>query len=109
MPYDEGLAQRIREALEGRPGVAEKRMFGGMAFMINGNMACGVIKDDLMIRVGPDGYEKSLSMAHTRRFDFTGKPLRGFIVVAATGFEDDDALRKWVMKGVDFASSLPAK
>jgi TfoX/Sxy family transcriptional regulator of competence genes len=109
MPYDEGLAQRIREALGDLPGLSEKKMFGGMAYVINGNMACGVIKDELMVRVGSDGYEKSLSMAHTRRFDFTGKPLRGFIVVTAQGFEDDDALKKWVMKGVDFALSLAAK
>ena len=109
MAYDEGLAQRIRELLAEQPGLAEKRMFGGIAFLVHGNMACGVLGEDVMVRVGPDRYDEALARPHTRPFDFTGRPMKGWVMVAAEGCEDDEALTAWIGRGVDFALSLPPK
>jgi TfoX/Sxy family transcriptional regulator of competence genes len=109
MAYDEGLSQRIRELLADQPGVNEKKMFGGVAFLLNGNMSVGVTNNDLMVRVGPDDYEAALAEPHARPMDFTGKPLRGFVYVDAKGYETDAGLEKWVRQGVDFALSLPIK
>jgi TfoX/Sxy family transcriptional regulator of competence genes len=109
MAYDEGLAERIREVLENNPDIKEKKMFGGLAFMLQGNMACGLISDELLVRVGADNYTKTLAMPHTREMNFTGKPMKGFIMVEAEGYEDDKALAKWVKQGLDYARSLPEK
>ncbi len=109
MAYDEGLAQRIREALTHAHGVVEKKMFGGLAFMLHGNMCVGVSGDELMVRVGPDGYDEALVQPHAREMDFTGKPLRGFVYVEALGFESDQDLEAWIERGARFARSLPAK
>jgi TfoX/Sxy family transcriptional regulator of competence genes len=106
--YDEGLAQRIREALEDEP-VTEKKMFGGLCFLLNGNMCGGVAGEDLMLRVGPDAYEDALARPHAREMDFTGKPLRGMVYVDAKGVEEDDDLRAWLERGVAFAGGLPPK
>jgi len=107
--YDDGVAQRVREALDGLPDVVEKKMFGGLAFMLRGNMCCGVVRDQLMLRVGMEGYEAALARAHARQMDFTGKPLRGFVYVAAAGFDSDKDLQDWVDRSVQFVMSLPAK
>lgn len=109
MAYDEGLAYRIRELVDGQPGLVEKKMFGGLSFMVQGNMACGVIKEDLVVRVGPESDEAALALPHARPFDFTGKPMAGWIMVAPEGYESDDDLKDWVQRGVDFARSLPPK
>jgi hypothetical protein len=109
MPYDEGVAQRVREAMDGLADLVEKKMFGGLAFMACGNMCCGVIGEELMARVGADGYESALSRPHARQMDFTGKPLKGFVYVAPAGFESDDDLQAWVNRAVEFVHSLPAK
>lgn len=109
MAYDEGLAQRIRECLEGDPRVTEKKMFGGLAFLVGGNMCCGVTKSELMVRVGPDAYEDSLAQPFAREMDFTGRSLKGMVYVAVEGFESDEDLGGWVGRGVAFAGSLPAK
>ncbi len=109
MAYDEGLAQRIREAFEGQPGVVEKKMFGGIAFMVQGNMSVGVIGEELMVRVGPDGYDDALAQPHARPMDFTGRPMKGFIYVDEAGIEGDETLQSWIDRGVMFARSLPAK
>ena len=109
MAYDEVLAARICSALEGQSGVAEKKMFGGVAFMVDGNMACGVTSDELMVRVGPDNYEDALSRPHARPMDFTGRPMRGMVYVSRPGFESDQDLGAWVESGASFARSLPAK
>jgi TfoX/Sxy family transcriptional regulator of competence genes len=109
MAYDEGLAQRIREVLGERPELVEKKMFGGIGFMLQGNMACGVLKDELIVRVGPERYEEALTKPHTRPFDFSGRPMRGWVMVASDGYESDEALQGWVQQGVDFALSLPPK
>lgn len=109
MAYDEGLAQRIREVLGAAPGLVEKRMFGGVGFMVQGNMACGVNKDNLIVRVGADQYQQALSRPHTRPFDMTGRPMKGWVMVGAPGYESDDDLKAWVQQGLDFALTLPAK
>lgn len=109
MAYDEGLAQRIREVLGDRPGLVEKKMFGGVGFMLHGNMACGVNKEDLIVRVGPENYAESVTRPHTRPFDLTGREMTGWVVVLPEGHESDDDLEGWVRQGVDFALSLPPK
>ena len=106
MAYDEGLAQRIREALDGRADVSEKKMFGGLAFLLGGKMCVGVVKGELMVRVGPEGYERAVREPHARKMDFTGRPMKGFVYVACEGFESDSDLRGWIARGVRFASSL---
>jgi hypothetical protein len=109
MAYDEGLAERIRGLLDERSDVAEKRMFGGIAFMVRGHMAVGIVKDDLMVRVGPEAYGTLVREPHARRMDFTGRPLKGFVYVASTGLEADAALERWVEHGIVYATSLPTK
>lgn len=108
MPFDQGLAQRVRETLD-HPGVTEKKMFGGLCFLLRGNMCVGVTGENLMVRVGPDAYAESLAQPHAREMDFTGKPLKGFVFVAPEGFDDDGELRAWIERGTAFALSLPAK
>ena len=109
MAYDEGLAERVRDALAEESGISEKRMFGGIAFMLQGNMAVGVINDDLMIRVGPDLYADLLSDPQAREMDFTGRPMKGFVYVAAESLDSDAELRRWVGHGVAYAAGLPPK
>ena len=109
MGYDQGLAQRIRELIEERPDYIEKEMFGGIGFMLGGNMACGVIGEEMVVRVGPEGYEEAVKQPEARVFDFTGRPMKGWVMVAAKGLEVDADLKQWVQRGVDFALSLPAK
>ena len=109
MAYDEGLAQRIREMLGDRTDMAEKKMFGGLSFMLHGNMCCGVAGDDLMARVGPGQYEEALGRPHARPMDFTGKPLKGFCYVDAKGYDADADLERWIDLAVRFADTLPAK
>jgi len=109
MAYDEGVAQRVREVLVDTPGVVEKRMFGGLAFMVGGNMSCGIVGAELMVRVGPEAYDEALALPHARVMDFTGKPLKGMIYVSEEGLAADDDLSSWVGRGVAYASSLPPK
>ena len=109
MAYDEGLAQRIRDVLDGEPGVVEKRMFGGVGFMADGNMACGVSKDDLMLRINPDDQEKTLEAKHIRPFEMSGKPAKGWVRVGPEGVASDKDLQRWVRVGLEYARSLPAK
>jgi len=109
MPYDEGLVQRMREILDQGPSYTEKKMFGGVGFMLNGNMAVGVNQDNLIVRVGKENDEEALAEPNARPFDFTGKPMQGLIYVSLEGYETDVDLQAWVRRGVDFALSLPAK
>ncbi|MFF8933393.1 TfoX/Sxy family protein [Streptomyces paradoxus] len=109
MAYDEGLAQRIRERWRTAPEVAEKHMFGGVAFLYRGNMAVGVTGNDLMVRVGPDGTDAALARPGTRIFDMTGRPMRGWIVVDGAAVTEDDTLGAWLDEGRAFAASLPPK
>ncbi len=109
MAYDEGLAQRMRDALQDQHGLDEKKMFGGVGFMLRGNMACGVHGDDMIVRVGPAAYDAALAEEHARPFDMTGRPMKGWVWVAQEGFAEDTDLEAWVQRGVGFALSLPAK
>jgi TfoX/Sxy family transcriptional regulator of competence genes len=109
MPFDEALAQRTRSLIVGDYAVEEKRMFGGLAFMVNGHMCCGISGQDLMVRVGPDIFEQALKRPHARPMDFTGRPLRGFVYVAPEGCRTSAKLNGWVKLGLDFAFSLPPK
>ncbi|WP_328829007.1 TfoX/Sxy family protein [Streptomyces sp. NBC_00252] len=109
MAYDEGLAERVRRRFEAEPGITEKRMFGGIAFLLCGNMAVGVTGDDLMVRVGPDATDAALARPGARIFDMTGRPMRGWIVVAAEAVAQDEELGAWVDEGHGFAASLPPK
>jgi TfoX/Sxy family transcriptional regulator of competence genes len=109
MAYDEGAAQRIREILQDRLDIEEKEMFGGIAFLLGGNMTCGVIQDDLIIRVGPEAYELSVSQAHARPFDFTGRPMKGWILIAPDGYASDEDLESWVKRGLAFTTGLQKK
>jgi TfoX/Sxy family transcriptional regulator of competence genes len=109
MSYDEGLAGRMRRIVGGKPGVAEKRMFGGVAFMLNGNMFTGVIKDELLVRVGLAGHDEAVPQPHARPMDFTGRRMVGFVQVRPEGFADQASLGRWLERGIRFASGLPAK
>ncbi len=109
MPYDDGLGERIRDILGERSDFSEKQMFGGLAFLVRGHMSVGIVKNDLMVRVGPEAYEHLVREAHVREMNFTGRPMKGFLYVSPRGFESDADLRRWVERGVSYASSLPAK
>lgn len=109
MAYDEELADRVRDVLALREDIGERKMFGGIAFMLGGNMACGVHGDDLIVRVGAEESERALAEAHTRPFDVTGRPMQGFVLVSPEGTAGDDELAGWVEAGADFAASLPPK
>jgi TfoX-like protein len=109
MAFDEGLAQRVRDLLADGPEAVEKRMFGGVAFLLDGNLCCGVHKDDLIVRVGPELHAAALGRPHARPFDITGRPMKGWVLVGAEGCEADEALSAWVQQGVEFARSLPPK
>lgn len=110
MAYDHDLAHRIRELLADEDGVTERAMFGGLAFMVGGHMAVGISSTaELMVRVGPDGTDDALSRAHTRPFDMTGRPMRGWVLVAPEGFRTKRQLGAWLDRGLRFAHTLPAK
>lgn len=110
MPFDPQVAERVRFALaeEGVEPV-ERKMFGGLAFMVRGHMTVGVLGDDLMVRVGRDAHEDAVSQPHAREMDFTGRPMTGMVYVSADGFAEDDDLRAWLRRGLDFTGSLPPK
>jgi len=109
MAYDEDMAYRIREALAAQSGVTEKKMFGGLTFMVNGHMCCGLAKGDLMVRVGPKQYEEALAQPHAREMNFTGRPMKGMIYVDPDGYHTDEELHAWVDRGLAFVASLPPK
>ena len=109
MAYDEVLAARAQALLRRRKGFGEKRMFGGLCFLIHGNMACGVSSQGLMVRVGPEAYEACLEEPHAREMDFTGRPMKGFVFVDRPGTSTDAQLKSWLDRGVKFARGLPAK
>ena len=108
MAYDEGLAQRIEELLPDGPMEA-KKMFGGVAFMWDGNMAVGIIGDELMVRVGKEAAPAMLAEAHTHEMSMGGRTMGGFVVVSEAGVAEDADLHRWAMRGVDYAKSLPPK
>ena len=109
MAYDEALAERVRDLVTHRGDLTERKMFGGIAWMVSGNMACGVLGEDLIVRLDRDEAAQALEEEHTREFDFTGRPAKGMVVVEPPAIADPADLAGWVEAGVGFASSLPAK
>lgn len=109
MVYDESLAARVRKVLGRRKGVSEKKMFGGVGFLLDGNMCVGVWKDSLILRLGPDQYEGALREPCVKEFDVTGRPMTGWVMVEPGGIETDEDLRAWVRRAVAFTGTLPAK
>ena len=109
MAYDEKLAGRVRKLLAKRKAIAEKKMFGGVAFLLNGNMCVGLHGEELIVRLDPDATGQALAQPHTRIFDMTGRPMKGWILVKPAGLASESALARWVSMGVNYAASLPAK
>ena len=109
MAYSESLADRIRHVLSGKRGIVEKKMFGGVGFLLGGNICVGVWKTSLIVRLGPEQYDAALAEPHVREFDITGRPMRGWVLVEADGIDDDQALRAWIDRSLKFVASLPAK
>jgi hypothetical protein len=106
MAYDLALADRIRRAVADRAGVTEKQMFGGLAFLLGGKTFCGIVKSDLMVRVGPDRYQESLRRPHVRPMDFTGRPLNGYVYVGPNGCRTQRMVEAWVERGAAFVATL---
>ena len=109
MAYDERLAERVREKLAARRNLTERKMFGGIVFMVGGNIAVGVLGDDLMVRLDPEEYDAALDEPGTRVFDMTGRVMSGWLVVGPESTATDDGLAAWVERGAAFAESLPSK
>jgi TfoX/Sxy family transcriptional regulator of competence genes len=107
--YDEALSERIRLALAGRDGITERKMFGGIGFMLNGNMCCGVHGEELIVRLGPEGGDRALDEPHTRPMDFTGRPMTGLVMVEPAALEADQELERWVDRAIGYVSVLPPK
>ena len=105
MAYDEKLADRMRKILKNYRAVDEKKMFGGLAFMRNGKMFCGIVKNDLMVRVGKERNDEALSKPYARPMDFTGKPMAGFVFVSSNGVRTKKSLEQWIKMGIDFVAS----
>jgi len=109
MSYDEGLAERIRDVLQDRTDVEEKKMFGGLCFMVSNHMCCGIVNETLMARVGPDQYEKCLARKHASEMDFTGRAMKGMVYVSPGGIKSDSSLARWIKYCTIFVESLPPK
>jgi len=109
MAYDEDVAQKVREKMSNIVDVVERKMFGGLAFMVRGNMCCGIVGSELMLRIGSEAYPDALKQTHAREMDFTGKPLKGMIYVAEAGFESDSDLNQWINLALDYVNTLPSK
>jgi TfoX/Sxy family transcriptional regulator of competence genes len=109
MAYDEALAERVRALIGDDPRLTERKMFGGLCLMVSGNMCVGIVGDELMVRVGADGYADALAQPHAREMDFTGRPMKSMVFVSAAGIAKDPDLERWVDRGLDFAGSLPRK
>jgi len=109
MAYSESLAQRIRSLLGRRRGVTEKKMFGGVGFLLNGNMCVGVWTTSLIVRIDPADYEQALLEPNVAEFDITGRPMKGWIIVEPDGLETDEELRQWIEQAIGFVGGLPAK
>lgn len=109
MAYDEKLTQRVRALLVHHPEVTEKKMFGGLSFIIRGNMFCGVLNENLVVRTGLDGCEEALAEPYVRPMDFTGRPVKSMVFVGPEGCQSDEVLKRWIQRGLEFALSLPPK
>lgn len=109
MAFDESLAGGIRDVLAHRTDIVDKKMFGGLGFLLNGNMLVGVWKDSLIVRVGPDAYEDALREPHVKEFDITGKPMKGWIMVEPEGVAEEYELKNWIEQAQKFVKTLPRK
>ena len=109
MAYDEELAERVRSILATKLEAEERKMFGGLAFLVRGHMCCGITESMLMGRIGRDAYEEALEQEHVRPMDFTGRPLKGFVYVGPEGLEDEGVLEAWIDRCLAFVETLPAK
>jgi TfoX/Sxy family transcriptional regulator of competence genes len=109
MAFSKALAERSRQRLAGRKNVEEKKLFGGIGFLLNGNLLVGVWKDSLIVRLGPDEGDEALKEPHVREFDITGRAMKGWVLVGPAGVEDDDQLAAWIQRAVKFVGALPAK
>ena len=109
MAYNTVTADRLRKILGGRKGVSEKAMFGGLSFLIDGKMFCGVLKDDLVVRIDPAESDVLLEKPNVRPMDFTGRPMKGYLYVSAEGYDTDEALKEWAELSLTFTSTLPQK
>ena len=109
MAYDEGLAERLRELVQERPGIGEKKMFGGLCLLARGHMFVGIVGEALMARVGPDAYAKALRRPHVRVMDFTGRPMKGYVFVDPPWYEEDRDLKRWMEESLKFVGTLPDK
>lgn len=109
MAYDEAVAERVRRAIEGRDGLSERKMFGGLCLMLHGNMFAGIIKDELMLRVGPENSDELLARPGVRPMDFTGKPMKGYVYVEPSAFATSEGLRGWIGHALSFVETLPPK
>ena len=109
MPVDDTLAARVISLVQDKPGFATRKMFGGLTCMIRGHMCCGIVKDELMVRVGPDQNDEALSLPHARPMDFTRRAMKGFVYVGAEGLVEDNDLAAWVDRALRFNSSLSPK
>ncbi len=109
MAFSEALAERIRNALARRKNVEEKKMFGGVGFLLNGNLLVGVWKDSLCVRLGPEQAEEALPEPHVKKFDITGRSMKGWVLVAPEGVEGDEQLSGWIGRAVKFVGKLPVK
>jgi TfoX/Sxy family transcriptional regulator of competence genes len=109
MAFNEALAERIRHGLVRKKGIEDRKMFGGIGFLLHGNMLVGVWKNSMIVRVGADSYDEALLEAHVREFDITGKPMKGWLMVEPQGVEDDGQVKAWLQRAVKFVGKLPAK
>ena len=109
MAFDEALAERIRKALARKKGITEKKMFGGVGFLLNGNMCVGIWKESLIVRLDPDQYEDALKEAHVSEFNITGRSMKGWVLVGPQGVATDTELKEWIGRAVKFVGTLPEK
>ena len=109
MPFDEGLAERVRGLVRAEPSMSERKMFGGLCFMSSGHMSFGILGDEIMVRVGPHAYVEALQLPHAREMDFTGRSMRGMVYVDSEGISEDESLESWLRRGLVYARSLPPK
>ncbi len=107
MVYDEKLADRVRRIVKGRRGITEKAMFGGVSFLLNGKMFCGVLKDDFVARINPEASDAFIKQSHIRAMDFTGRPMKGFLYVGQGALKSDAHLKNWVDRTLSFVTTLP--
>jgi TfoX/Sxy family transcriptional regulator of competence genes len=109
MAYDESLAARVRKTLPRTKNIIEKKMFGGVGFLLNGNMCVGVWKEYLILRVGPDNYDEALAQPNVKEFDITGRAMKGWVMVAPEGMQSDGEMIDWIRLSIDFVRRLPPK